>query len=83
MQGYKFTLTAASYTSPAGSFERPCCIELPEGDPRISIFRNNPSFKEGPVTLPDPVKAKVADSEPELPDPGGAKDKKSKEKESK
>ena len=67
MQGFKFTLLAASYTNRRGTYEKPFSITLPEDDPRISEFRGNRSFREEPVTLsepaetaPEPVKSGIA-----------------------
>lgn len=55
MQGFKFTLLAASYTNRRGTYEKPFSIVLPEDDPRIGEFRGNRSFREEPVTLSEPA----------------------------
>jgi len=57
MQGFRFTLLAASYTNRRGTYEKPFSITLPENDPRIGEFRDNRSFSEEPVTLSEPAEA--------------------------
>lgn len=48
---YKFTLLSASYSSQEFSCKKPYEVVLEEGDPKFKIFRDNPSFKEEPVSF--------------------------------
>jgi len=61
MQGFKFTLLAASYTSPRGTYRKPFTITLPDGCDRIPEFRGNGSFKEEPVTISDTVSEQTSE----------------------